>query len=95
MKDIRNRLKEMYWLEYNAMRFAISPGITYGKTADARARAAEAHKPLKKYFTSTHVLIADLNILLDVMETITCQGGEVKILRDLVLDAFRALKEEQ
>jgi len=94
MKDIRNKIREVYRLEHKAERLELPYGRPPGSPEIARARADKAYAPLKEYFTSTYVLIADLNILLDVMETISGQGGEVKILRGLVLDAFRALKEE-
>lgn len=95
MKDLRDKLHKMHWLEARAEKLEEPYGRHKGSPKLARARAAKAHKPLQQYFTSAHVLIADIDILLDVIETITCQGGDVKILRDLVLEAFRTLKEGQ
>ena len=93
MKDLRSKLREMYWLVAKAERLELPYGSPSGNPERARARADKAYASIKEYYTSDFVLVADIDILLDVMETITYQGGEVKILRNLVLDAFRSFYE--
>ncbi len=45
-------------------------------------------------FKSASVQVEEIEVLLDVIETAICSRADAQVLMDLVLDAFRILKEE-
>ena len=104
MKDLRHKLHEMYQLEHKAKTLE-KPNIRTleARHKKARAVADKAYQALKEYYTSDLVLIADIDILLSVMVSLTWNAagdiwpkrtGVVKILQELALEAFSALKEK-
>ncbi len=104
MKDLREELLKLHLLEHKAKTLEKPNRRTLeARRKKARAEADKAYKALKEYYTSDLVLIADIDILLSVMVSLTWNAagdiwpkrtGVVKILRNLVLEAFKTLKEK-
>jgi len=56
--------------------------------------AEQLQQQARSVFRSPSVQVAEIEVLLDVIETAICSHADAQVLMDLVLDAFRVLKEE-